>query len=265
MAARSQHLTVEAPGGVAGAPKKQRYRGISFRKEYAPQTAFQKLKTKVQAKGGRKRAPSMIHEPTKHMIPPKADPRKKYTIVLDLDETLIYAREGPLYARPHLENLLSYLGQHVETVVWTAGVRAYAQAVIRNIDPNGVIDHCIYRHEKWFSGQPGYQKDLALVGRDLDYVLILENTPDCVRGHEEHGILVSDYEGGEAEDHSLDAITETLDALVQSDKTVPEFLKSCPLLTRQQIPTDLGDTLNLYCLHPSKAAEMRINRDLIRK
>ena len=47
----------------------------------------------------------------------------------------------------------------------------------------------------WFCCvQAGYAKDLALVGRDLNSVLIVENTPDCVRGHEENGILVSDYE-----------------------------------------------------------------------
>jgi len=99
-------------------PKAQRYRGVSFKKEYEPQNTFQKLKKAVAPKGGRKRAPSMIHgalrscpateictvppEPTKHMIPPKRrDDKTRYTIVLDLDETLIYAREGPLYARPY--------------------------------------------------------------------------------------------------------------------------------------------------------------------
>ena len=42
-------------------PKAQRYRGVSFKKEYEPQTTFQKLKKAVQPKGARKRAPSMIH------------------------------------------------------------------------------------------------------------------------------------------------------------------------------------------------------------
>jgi RNA polymerase II subunit A small phosphatase-like protein len=244
-------------------PKAQRYRGVSFKKEYEPQNTFQKLKKAVAPKGGRKRAPSMIHEPTKHMIPPKRrDDKTRYTIVLDLDETLIYAREGPLYARPHLDELLAFLGEHCETVVWTAGVRAYAQAVIRNIDPNGVIDHCIYRHEKWFTGQAGYAKDLALVGRDLSQVLIVENTPDCVRGHEENGILVSDYEGGEATDNTLPAITKLIDDLVHSGLTVPEYLKRSPMLSRQAVPTDLGDKLSVYCLDPAKANEARVNRDL---
>jgi RNA polymerase II subunit A small phosphatase-like protein len=249
---------------ATGAVKRSRYRGVSFKKEYEPQSAFQKLRTKVQAKPtGRKRAPSMIHEPSKHMIPPKRDDSKLYTVILDLDETLIYAREGPLYARPHLEELLEYSGKNCETVVWTAGVRAYAQAVIRNIDPTGVIDHCIYRHEKWFTGQAGYAKDLSLVGRDLNYVLILENTPDCVRGHEENGILVSDYEGGEMPDNTLPAITKLLGELVQSRLPVPQFLKQCPMLTRQYVPTDTGDRLYVYCLDPAKANAARVNKDLI--
>eukprot|EP00997_Jenningsia_sp_PLL12_P006311 NODE_2856_length_854_cov_120.273292_g2363_i0.p1 GENE.NODE_2856_length_854_cov_120.273292_g2363_i0~~NODE_2856_length_854_cov_120.273292_g2363_i0.p1 ORF type:complete len:187 (-),score=28.13 NODE_2856_length_854_cov_120.273292_g2363_i0:267-827(-) len=183
---------------------------------------------------------------------------------LDLDETLIYAREGPLYGRPGLDQLLEFLGNNCETVVWTAGVRAYAQAVIRNIDPNGVIDHCVYRHERWFTGQAGYSKDLGFLGRDLDYVVILENTPDCIRGNEENGILVADYEGGEMKDNTLPAIHALLDDLVKSGMTVPQYLNRSSLLTRHPIPTDLGDTLRLFCLDPRKATEARINRDLKR-
>eukprot|EP00906_Rhabdomonas_costata_P024174 RCo034788 len=240
-------------------PKTQRYRGVSFKKEYT-----QPAKSHFGA--ARKRAPSMIHAPTKHMLPPKRkEDKNKLTIVLDLDETLIYAREGPLYARPHIDKFLAFLGQHFETVVWTAGVRAYAQAVIRNIDPEGVITHCIYRHERWFTGQPGYSKDLSLVGRNLSECLILENTPDCVRGYEDNGILVADYEGGEEEDPTLLCILQVLELLVASGKSVPEFLPQCRLLSRQYVATDLGDQLYVYCLNTQaavKAEEMRNNRDL---
>lgn len=245
--------------GEPDKPKTQRYRGVSFKKEYT-----QPAKSHFGA--ARKRAPSMIHAPTKHMLPPKRkEDKNKMTIVLDLDETLIYAREGPLYARPHIDKFLAFLGQHCETVVWTAGVRAYAQAVIRNIDPEGVITHCIYRHERWFTGQPGYSKDLSLVGRNLTECLILENTPDCVRGYEDNGILVADYEGGEDEDITLLCILQVLELLVASGKTVPEFLPSCKLLTRQYVATDLGDQLYVYCLNTQaavKAEELRNNRDL---
>eukprot|EP01006_Ploeotia_vitrea_P053009 TRINITY_DN67746_c6_g3_i1.p1 TRINITY_DN67746_c6_g3~~TRINITY_DN67746_c6_g3_i1.p1 ORF type:complete len:276 (-),score=24.50 TRINITY_DN67746_c6_g3_i1:198-1025(-) len=248
-------------GQHAQKPRTQRYRGISFKREYTSMRS----KQPTESGGGRKRAPSMIHAPTKHMIPPKRNDGHKYTVVLDLDETLIYAREGPLYARPHLDELLQFLGEHCEVVVWTAGVRAYAQAVIRNIDKHNVIDHCIYRHEKWFTGCAGYSKDLALVGRDLNHVIIIENTPDCVRGHEENGILVTDYEGGEMPDNTLPAIAAVIEGIVKSGLSVPEYLRQCPLLSRHYIPTDVGDKLNLYCLDPHKANEVRFNRDIQRK
>jgi RNA polymerase II subunit A small phosphatase-like protein len=144
-------------------------------------------------------------------------------------------------------------------------VRAYAQAVIRNIDVEGVIAHCIYRHERWFTGQPGYSKDLSLVGRNVDECLILENTPDCVRGYENNGILVADYEGGEEEDPTLLCILKVIEQLVASGLTVTEFLPQCKLLSRQYVTTDLGDQLYVYCLNTQaalKAEEFRLNRDL---
>lgn len=64
-----------------------------------------------------------------------------------------WAMLGPNYALAEAINCTHLWDSCSPPTVWTAGVRAYAQAVIRNIDPNGVIDHCIYRHEKWFTGQ----------------------------------------------------------------------------------------------------------------
>eukprot|EP01064_Diplonema_japonicum_P027723 TRINITY_DN4070_c1_g1_i2.p1 TRINITY_DN4070_c1_g1~~TRINITY_DN4070_c1_g1_i2.p1 ORF type:complete len:264 (+),score=11.36 TRINITY_DN4070_c1_g1_i2:191-982(+) len=247
-----------------------RIRGVSFKQEYAKggsgQSAFQRFKNKVT---GRARAPSMINEPTKCMLPPQSkEERGRICVVLDLDETLIYARDGPLYARPGLEPLLDLLKDKCEPVVWTAGVRAYAQAVIRNIDKKGVIKHCVYRHKKWFSGCAGYNKDLTLLGRDMDKLLILENTPDCVRGNEKHGIVVTDYEG-EGIDNTLFAITELISDLVDKVETagisVPHYISTTPLLQKRSIPTDVGDVLNVYCLDTADfmlQKAQRVNKDL---
>jgi len=105
-------------------------------------------------------------------------------------------------------------------------------------------------------------RELAAVGRNLDEMVIIENTPDCIRGYEENGILVADYEGGEDEDHTLFAIQQVLEELVKSGKKVPEGIRGCKLLTRSYVPTDLGDQLYVYCLDPKKADEIRFNRDL---
>ncbi|KAJ9465303.1 CTD small phosphatase-like protein 2 [Diplonema papillatum] len=243
--------------------KTQRVRGVSFKQEYSRSAPMKRLT--------RQRAPSMVSEPTKCMLPPQSkEDRGRITVVLDLDETLIYAREGPLYARPGLAELLDFLSRHCEPIVWTAGVKAYAQAVVRNIDKEGAFRHCVYRHKKWFSGCAGYNKDLTLLGRDMSRLIILENTPDCVRGNEENGIVVADYEGTpeEADDPTLFAIKHMLKDMVNkanNGMTVPEYITQSPLLSKMAVPTDLGDRLVVYCLDCTNFAdskESRVNRDL---
>jgi RNA polymerase II subunit A small phosphatase-like protein len=259
------------------AKKSQRRRGPSFRQDYAQAaqpSLFEKMKARVT--GQRLRQPSMIHEVGRELIPaPDPNMQGRLTIVLDLDETLIYAREGPLYARPGIDELLSFLKDNFETVVWTAGVRAYAQAVVKTIDKVNAIQHCVYRHKKWFSGVAGYNKDLTLLGRDMKNTLIIENTPDCLRGNEGNGILVADYEGGELADDTLFCILALLRDLVEKRKATSisavDFVANSKFLTKQAVVTDLGDTIECHCLDASNPElfkalkEQRINKDLTRK
>eukprot|EP01059_Diplonema_ambulator_P014129 TRINITY_DN24987_c0_g1_i1.p1 TRINITY_DN24987_c0_g1~~TRINITY_DN24987_c0_g1_i1.p1 ORF type:complete len:311 (+),score=51.30 TRINITY_DN24987_c0_g1_i1:44-934(+) len=238
----------------------QRRRGVSFREEY-------RLLKGCRSRG---RAPSMLHEPSVDMIPPQSEASKgKVTVILDLDETLIYARNGPLYARPHLDLLFGLLKDHCETVVWTAGIKAYAQCIIKNIDPSGVIEHCIYRHKKWFSGRPGYQKDLKMLGRNMDNVLIVENTPDCVRGNPENGIVVQDYEGDTASiDSTIPRLTKFIAGLIGSGLTVPEYLRTTELAAETTVDTADGG-YRVYALKDENAVSQplaytpSLNLDLV--
>lgn len=254
--------------------KPQRRRGQSFKQDYssgAQPSLFEKMKARVT--GQRLRQPSMIHEIGRDLIPPR-DPALdgRVTVVLDLDETLIYAREGPLYARPGIDELLQFLKDNFEAVVWTAGVKPYAQAVVKNIDKINSIQHCVYRHKKWFTGQAGYNKDLRLLGRDMNNTIIIENTPDCLRGNEGNGILVADYEGGELADDTLFCILALLRDLAERRKTsnisALEYIATSKFLTKQMVPTDIGAPLQCFCLDANNPElfkalkELRVNKDL---
>eukprot|EP01062_Namystynia_karyoxenos_P073494 TRINITY_DN70286_c0_g1_i1.p1 TRINITY_DN70286_c0_g1~~TRINITY_DN70286_c0_g1_i1.p1 ORF type:complete len:533 (+),score=111.30 TRINITY_DN70286_c0_g1_i1:126-1601(+) len=244
-------------GPRAAAPT-QRVRGESFIEECDRPPALR----------GRKRAPSMLHSAGDWMLPPqKPEDAGRYAVVLDLDETLIWAREGPLYARPGLPELFAMLDARAEPIVWTAGLRGYAQAVLANVDKRGAVRHCIYRHKKWFSGQAGYQKNLSLLGRPLDKVVIIENTPDCIRGNQNNGVLVADYEGGDFPDNTITVLQLFLTQLIDSGEPVQRFLPRCPLLSRRRVITDLGDAVDVFCLdahggQPRPGMQMRVNRDL---
>ena len=208
----------------------------------------------------------MAHDATsEYILPsPEAADENKYTVVLDLDETLIYAREGPLYARPGLEDFLTDLSENCEIVVWTAGLRAYAQAIIRHVDPLSKIRHCIYRHAKWFTGKAGYRKDLRTLGRTLEKTIIIENTPDCIRGYQQNGVLVSDYEGGEHPDYTIPALSSLVSALIESSLSVQDFLESNEMLEKISVKTDVGDYIQCYALNVNewRPKAERTNRDL---
>lgn len=237
---------------------KQRIRGESFKQEYQGMG---------RRRPNRRRDPSMNKMDNRFVIPQQeAQYGDKLVLVLDLDETLVYARSGPLFARPGLDELFKLCKEKsVEVVVWTAGLKAYAQAIVDNIDKHNAVSHCIYRHSKWFTGQPGYRKDLAALGRPLDRVLIIENTPDCIRGYQENGILVDDYEGGERPDNTIYALTEVIRALTDSELTVPTFLKGCDTLVRSTIQTDVGDYIEVYRMNVNvwePGTHIRVNQDL---
>eukprot|EP00756_Hemistasia_phaeocysticola_P021817 Hpha_TRINITY_DN15796_c3_g7::TRINITY_DN15796_c3_g7_i1::g.37762::m.37762/K15731/CTDSP; carboxy-terminal domain RNA polymerase II polypeptide A small phosphatase len=248
------------PQQQTSSPRRQRLRGHSFQKEWQY----------GDGPVGLRRNPSMVGLPGRHMLPPMAaGDQGKYTIVLDLDETLIYARDGPLYARPGVHEFLDLLGSRAEGVAWTAGVRAYAQAVLRNIDRKGALKHCVYRHAKWFSGSAGYTKDLGLLGRDLSRTLIVENTPDCVRHYIDNSILLADYERDErtefSDDQTLPLLHQIVSGLIDSGLTVPQYLARTPLLQKKAVATDVGDYINVNWLDVRGVADStagRYNRDL---
>ncbi|KEG14274.1 putative nuclear lim interactor-interacting factor [Trypanosoma grayi] len=222
----------------------QRVRGASFKEEYAC----------AALRRTRRETPPQGMATTHALIAPKESKlADRITVVLDLDETLVYAREGPLYVRPGTEELLQFLEKNCETVVWTAGIKQYAEAVVRQIDTNRTVHHTIYRDSKWFSGS-SCRKDLSLLGRDTQTTILFENTPDCIRGFEQNGVLVADYEGGELEDHTLHTILGLLKDLVQRRNeehiTVPEYIRSSSHLNLREVPTDNGDVMSCYCLQP---------------
>eukprot|EP00906_Rhabdomonas_costata_P031022 RCo043850 len=200
---------------------------------------------------------SMNRDPTMpYVLPPKKlSDSRKYTVVLDLDETLVYGREGPLFTRPGLDELLAFLGENCETVVWTAGEREYAKRIIRSIDPTGVIEHCIYRHPKWFTAASHF-KDLSLCNRDIEYTILIDNTPDCIRGQAPRSVLVPDYWGVSEEtgDNTLPCVAKLLHDLVKSGLGVREFLQKCPLVTCRFVTSRNGNEMYLYCLDLDKAA-----------
>lgn len=141
------------------------------------------------------------------MLPEDVKTKKK-TIVLDLDETLVHSSIVPLpcydfiveagteifyvLKRPGVDRLLKELGKKFELVLFTAGVREYASAVVDRIDPHRNIIHRLYRDScSLICGQ--YVKDLSLLGRDLERTIIVDDTPTAYMLHPRNGLALRPF------------------------------------------------------------------------
>ena len=133
---------------------------------------------------------------------------KNYTLVLDLDETLISFRfnrknEGILKTRPGLYNFLNSVGNKYEMVIFTAGTQEYADPIIDIIEKGKkIFIKRLYRQHTVFIDNI-FAKDLTRLGRDLSKIIIVDNMPQNFFMQKENGIFIKNFFGQDDDDRAL--------------------------------------------------------------
>eukprot|EP01025_Chloroclados_australasicus_P004351 TRINITY_DN11066_c0_g1_i8.p2 TRINITY_DN11066_c0_g1~~TRINITY_DN11066_c0_g1_i8.p2 ORF type:complete len:191 (-),score=17.22 TRINITY_DN11066_c0_g1_i8:484-1056(-) len=135
--------------------------------------------------------------------------KKKKTLVLDLDETLVHSSfkpvtnpdyvipvevEGTLtdvyvLRRPHLEQFLKQVCAKFEVVVFTASLSKYADPLLDLLDEHKMVRWRLFR-EACVHYQGAYVKDLAKLGRQLNNILIVDNSPNSYIFQPENAIPI---------------------------------------------------------------------------
>lgn len=124
------------------------------------------------------------------------DKSKDYTLILDLDETLVHftqsADGGQVLLRPHVHRFLNEVARYYEVIVFTAAQQDYADWIIDRLDQTGCISHRLYRQHTYVSNNANI-KDLEKVGRDLSKTIIIDNIAENFQFHSENGIYVKSW------------------------------------------------------------------------
>ena len=146
-------------------------------------------------------------------LPPKReDDNREYTLVLDLDETLVHFfednNEAYVKVRMGAECFISILSQFCEIVIFTASTKFYADTVIDGLDCKDLINHKLYR-EHTYDYNGINVKDLSKLGRDLNKVIIIDNIEENYMFQPNNGLNIIDFEGDE-NDNELHFILEDL-------------------------------------------------------
>jgi len=145
-------------------------------------------------------------------FPPIADP-DKYTLILDLDETLVhceteemanpdhvftinfsYGYSCNVYGRlrPFLEEFLDTVSQWYEIVIFTASQQIYANKILNLFDTKKRISHRLFR-DSCTVVEGNFVKDISRLGRDMSKTLIIDNSPQAFTFHLDNGVPITSW------------------------------------------------------------------------
>ena len=160
-------------------------------------------------------------------------PKKEYTLVLDLDETMISFKFtkismgiGKLHLRPGLEEFLEEVRKYYEIIVFTSGTKDYADAILSIIEQKNnakYFDGLLYREHTILMGKK-YIKDLSKLGRDLSKTIIVDNLPHSFKLQRENGILINSFYGDNMDDKALYELKRILINIYKDKKDVRDSI-----------------------------------------
>lgn len=145
------------------------------------------------------------------MPPPLPSHENKITLVLDLDETLVHSvfcymskcdfsfkadqqHFVSVRVRPGVKDFIVQMGNLYELVLFTVGNNAYATRIIDFIDPNHMIKYRLYR-ESCTVSRGLFVKDLSRLGREMNRIIILDDSPSSYRFQPFNALPISSWIG----------------------------------------------------------------------
>ncbi|KAJ8277427.1 hypothetical protein GJAV_G00075040 [Gymnothorax javanicus] len=169
-------------------------------------------------------------------IPVKTRSTPRATLVLDLDETLVFSSLNTienaeytfhirfqdddykvfLILRPHVHKFLETMSKIFEMFVYTSAKKQYAEKILEALDPQKkLLRHCLYQ-EDCACVLGHYIKDLDVLRRDLAKTVVLDNAPHAFPYHLMNTIPIKSW-AGDQEDDELQKLIPYLEKLSETE------------------------------------------------
>jgi len=193
-------------------------------------------------------------------LPP--DSKYKFTVVLDMDETLGHfisneiktkyfnnygylvnedkynfsknydnkdkIKLGIFLIRPYAKYFLEELNNlHYEIVIFTAGTKEYCDKILDILDlNNNLIKYRLYRSHISLRNINNDVKDLSLLGRNLNKIIIIDNLPENYKLQEDNGLPINSW-FGDINDSSLKNLLTIMKFIAEKNvKDVREVVRN---------------------------------------
>ncbi|KAM3619840.1 uncharacterized protein V6R79_014424 [Siganus canaliculatus] len=165
-------------------------------------------------------------------IPPKTRSTPEATLVVDLEETLMFSSlnvideaeftfytafqdhqyKAYMVLRPYVKEFLQSMSKIYELFVYTCAKKDYADKILNILDPQRkLFRHRLYQDDcACVLGH--YIKDLSVLGRDLAKTVVLDNAPHTYPYHLMNTIPIKSW-SGESQDRELQKLIPSMEKL----------------------------------------------------
>ena len=156
------------------------------------------------------------------ILPPMDENKYKYTIALELDETLVhYCEEGENYyakVRFGSENFLKNISNCFEIIVVSTSGKEYSDIIIDNINKD---DKCYVEHRLYTEN---FKKglDLSNLNRDVKRLIFICHEYNFLKAPKENIILLKEFKG-EEDDREIIKLYNELKLLNNDNKIEKNF------------------------------------------
>ena len=115
--------------------------------------------------------------------------------------------------------------RHFEIVIFTAGLKIFADAVLNAIDPNQeFFSHRLFR-DSCYIKDGKYIKNLSILDRDLDRTILVDDSVEAFGFQPSNGVWIPRWMGNDPEDCQLLKLQTLLDEIQESKEDVTSFLE----------------------------------------
>ncbi|VWU51781.1 NLI interacting factor-like phosphatase, putative [Hepatocystis sp. ex Piliocolobus tephrosceles] len=174
------------------------------------------------------------------------------TLVIDLDETLIYCTKKKkfehqkevdvlingkycsLYVckRPHIDFFFSVLYPYFEIIIFTTSIKSYADTVLNIIDVDHYIDKKFYREDCFEINQKVYIKNLLTIKKEISKMILVDDSNISGAKYPDNFFQIKRWKGDLNDTELLDIIPFFLNLSKVNDVT---SISSFRLKTQKEI------------------------------